>query len=107
MSDQQTEQQMRPPSPSASRGAWVTLHLHFPSGQERAVLGYLVGSEGGQYKLTKFVTEQDGRMDTHNGPLDGKITTVHDGVWLINPMYVWMVEHEQTVPVPGFRPIEY
>lgn len=113
MSDQQRPPIETPPNlprggssverPGARPGAWVTLHLHYPSGQERAVLGWLVGSELGQYKLTKFVTEKD----ANDGVQQGYERTIHNGAWLINPMYVWMIEHEQEAPAPGFRPIQF
>jgi len=100
---QTTGMPMNPLRGGSNVGAWVTLHLHFPSGQERQVLGWLVGSEAGQYKLTKLVTEQE----TNDGVRPGFKRVIHDGVWLVNPFHVWMVEHEQEAPTPGFRPMGY
>lgn len=88
-----------PPTTSALKGAWVTLHLHYPSGQDRTILGYLIGTEGGQYKLTKLVTQAQG----YEGSSVGTMTSIHSGVWLVNPVYVWMVEHEQEAPREGFQ----
>lgn len=81
----------------------MTLHLHFASGEEKRLVGWLVGAESGQYKLTKLVTERP----ANDGVVPGMERTIHDGVWLVSPAYVWMVEHEQEAPLPGFCPLAY
>lgn len=87
-------------SPSASRGAWVTLHM-LPTVNTPTVLGYMTGAESGMLKLTKFVIKD---TEAENSQGMGIETSVHEGVWLINPSHVWMIEHEKTIPTPGFVP---
>jgi hypothetical protein len=73
-------------------------------GDTKTVVGYMTGAENGMLKLTKFVTTGEGNV----GPRAeyGLLTAVYDGVWLINPAHVWMIEHEKEIPTPGFTPYQ-
>lgn len=85
--------------PTASKGAWVTLHLTPASGRTEPILGYVTGSEGGMIKLTKLVTVKYA-VDLDG---EGEETCIHEGAWFINPTHVWMIEHEKHIPEAKFR----
>lgn len=86
---------------SASKGAWVTLHFTEAAGH-KTIMGYMTGGEGGMLKLTKYVLSE---RDIGPQGERGITTTIHEGVWLFNPQHIWLIEHEKTIPTPGFEEV--